>query len=1432
MNNNTLSHIKRRALVTAIACAYMSLALSPAYASDTEIYVDTSNASAIAPNLMMVFDTSGSMNWCINAKSPNKDGEACNKSGDLSRIATLKKAMKQLLRGDNTVTPAIAPVPGYVKMGLSRYHTDSSKGGYVLYPVRPLDAFVAINPTGTIQSLITDINADAIQEKTQTTSGTSTSGALRVGLDNTTDYVTGLQFNNVMVPKYATITDAYIELTPSASSSGLATWSIQAEKTGNAQNYSSTQINNRSYSNTAAVPYVVDTWSQDTVKKIPVTAAINEVVNRADWCGGNALSLRISDDSSSALRMAYSANTAASNEQKPKLVVAFSINTEATNSCVKGIIPKTTVPTIVKKYDDVTWASNGTGSITSNSTTLALNAVSGTANTVVGMVFKSLAIPKNATIKSATLTVTPKIGDATPHPMLINGFSDVNVSFCTSTSSCSTPTTANGLAVTTAQVPWSPDKLVAEAATSIEIKDIVQQIVNQTAWASGKNLGIKLQHTGSTNRAATIYASDNNSKAPFLTIEWTSEAETSNLSSIVTVRDQIEQAVTDLAVPSSTPLGATFAEASRYMYGLQPYNTATGNYDSRTVTNEGTNSATYISPISQDDNCSANYIFLLTDGEPNYGGNVRANTKAVTGASTNCSTSADSNSQVDSNITPNWDCMKSLATYNNGVATKAGQPKKRIYTSTMILGPLGGTAETNMKAVADIGGGRYYSAQDTGALAAAFTDVINEAMKASGTISAAGVAVNQLNRLNHLDQLFYAVFDPRPNSLHWEGNLKRYRLGGDGSTIYDNSTPPKNAVDSTTGFFQKDAKSFWSTTADGDVASEGGAASNLPAPAARNMFTYKGALTKLSSPVDLTKFIDTDFSAFAKAKIIAGTTTATITDAQAGKIIEWYKGFELNGLGSSDVVSTTQRKRLGGALHSRPILVNYGYTGGIENADNAANQTNYVFFSTLEGTLHAVNANTGEEKFSFIPSEKLARLGEVFLNPAKALPEFGMDLTWVSYRKDYNYSGQIKATESSKASNDKVWLYGGMRMGGKNYYALDVTDITKPKLMFGIEGGTDKYKKMGQTWSEPVITDIYVAGKPKKVMIFGGGYDMKHENSNLALPFADPDEGNQVYIVDAEKGDLLWKASGNSGDDADIVVDDMKFSIPSSPKAIDLDGDGITDVIYVGDLGGQVFRIDLNKKPAETETFVKRVRLIAQVGQTESSTLANQRRFYEPPAVATFKDSAGQLFATVAMGSGYRSRPLNAITDERFYTFFDKDVVKPNLMTMADTDLQPVITTAGLAVLDLNSKTIQDDGVDPTKQGWLIDYPEAGEKSLASGFIFNSRLVFSTYSPVQSVTSNCSPVKGQTNLYTVCMPYGKLCATTKTDPSFTGYKKSNTMAGLGGEPQLMLIKKDDGTLGYTVLTGTTLDKGIFSDLNPNSAKLVPSKKWREKTRKD
>jgi Tfp pilus tip-associated adhesin PilY1 len=88
-------------------------------------------------------------------------------------------------------------------------------------------------------------------------------------------------------------------------------------------------------------------------------------------------------------------------------------------------------------------------------------------------------------------------------------------------------------------------------------------------------------------------------------------------------------------------------------------------------------------------------------------------------------------------------------------------------------------------------------------------------------------------------------------------------------------------------------------------------------------------------------------------------------------------------------------------------------------------------------------------------------------------------------------------------------------------------------------------------------------------------------------------------------------------DNANKYVEDMKFSVPSSPKPVDVNGDGVTDAIYFGDLGGQVFRVDLDNKATSGTSIAKRVRLLAKLGQTESATPANQRRFYEPPAVAT-----------------------------------------------------------------------------------------------------------------------------------------------------------------------------------------------------------------------
>jgi type IV pilus assembly protein PilY1 len=80
-----------------------------------------------------------------------------------------------------------------------------------------------------------------------------------------------------------------------------------------------------------------------------------------------------------------------------------------------------------------------------------------------------------------------------------------------------------------------------------------------------------------------------------------------------------------------------------------------------------------------------------------------------------------------------------------------------------------------MQAVATAGQGTHYNATDTAALVQAISRTIDDAASRSGTIAAPGVAVNQISRISHLDQLYYAVFKP-DTKYRWDGNLKRYRL--------------------------------------------------------------------------------------------------------------------------------------------------------------------------------------------------------------------------------------------------------------------------------------------------------------------------------------------------------------------------------------------------------------------------------------------------------------------------------------------------------------------------------------------------------------------------------------------------------------------------------------------------------------------------------
>ena len=137
----------------------------------------------------------------------------------------------------------------------------------------------------------------------------------------------------------------------------------------------------------------------------------------------------------------------------------------------------------------------------------------------------------------------------------------------------------------------------------------------------------------------------------------------------------------------------------------------------------------------------------------------------------------------------------------------------------------------------------------------------------------------------------------------------------------------------------------------------------------------------------------------------------------------------------------------------------------------------------------------------------------------------------------------------------------GMRRGGSNYYALDVTNPDSPRFMWQINGGTGQFDKMAQSWSRPSLITVKDGAGEKKVLVFGGGYDDTIDDRHVATP----SNGNAIYFVDTD-GDFI----------RELTHQDMDYGIPSDLRVIDSDNDGLADRIYVGDLGGQVWRLDFD----------------------------------------------------------------------------------------------------------------------------------------------------------------------------------------------------------------------------------------------------------------
>lgn len=414
------------------------------------------------------------------------------------------------------------------------------------------------------------------------------------------------------------------------------------------------------------------------------------------------------------------------------------------------------------------------------------------------------------------------------------------------------------------------------------------------------------------------------------------------------------------------------------------------------------------------------------------------------------------------------------------------------------------------------------------------------------------------------------------------------------------------------------------------------------------------------------------------------------------------------------------------------VVVYYGDNGGLFHAVNG-NQTNPPA-STLPAP--------GTELWGFIPSEQFNKLNRLRTDsPQLNLPSTPPGILPEPRKKDYFVDGPTGVYQllDTNGTTLKAHLYLSMRRGGRMLYALDVTDPQAPKFLWKVDNISTGMGELGQTWSMPKVAKV--AGYSNPVVIFGAGYD---PNQDVDPPPVDDIMGRGIFVLDAITGAVVWKAvfdasatsasdtwtSSGSPTQASCPSDKLKYSIAADITLVDRNRDGAIDRMYAADVGGQIWRVDL--EPVSQITPDKwKLHLFATLGECATGVC---RKFFYPPEVIT----TGTYDAVIA-GSGDREHPLfnnTAATGKQNMVFMLKDEVTGNDASG--------FTAISLAAGDLFNAT--GTAYDGSLRGYHIDLAD-GEKVVNAPLVTAGFVFFGTNQPSAPTANSCTASLGTARGY-------------------------------------------------------------------------------------
>ena len=680
------------------------------------------------------------------------------------------------------------------------------------------------------------------------------------------------------------------------------------------------------------------------------------------------------------------------------------------------------------------------------------------------------------------------------------------------------------------------------------------------------------------------------------------------------------------------------------------------------------------------------------------------------------------------------------------------------------------------------GHGKYFSASDPVAVQAGLSEAIAGITVTVGAASAAATSTPNVSKEDN------NIFTDTFITGKWSGELS------------------DKQIDLNTGVVNTSAVWSTSTTLGDQVAASTDTRTIKMADSSGVLKDFKySAMTATEKA-----WFDNKCSLMAQCALLSVSDKA-IVDAGAN-IVDWLRGQQQYAddrilrtyYGTDPADGPVKPIVLGDIASSKPAFLrvptkSYTTAGySTFKADNAT-RTATVFTAANDGMLHAFAAATGVEMWAYVPRITMKKL-------------YKQASTNYSANHQFTTDGSPELGDVQIGGVWKTVLVAGLNGGGRGFYALDVTDPANPIGLWELCADSTICAKNDPDLGLSFGNQQYGLWQCKWVVFLTSGYN--NVSGVDGVNVGSTGRGF-LYIVDVGTGTVLKKVDTGNGSVGTPSGLAKITSISTNPFT-----DPVTTYVYGGDNTGQMFRFDLTSASAGVVTVVKMgdagsgqpITTRPEVTQCLETDTINGAAVARAQRVVIF--GTGRLLDLPDISNSISTQSLYMLKDSGspIANIRSGSMVQQNLSLKAS--VRDPNAPANSAI-NLNTYTITKKTVDlASNDGWYVDLSlNAGERINLDPQIIDGGV--NVVSTMPTASSSCT-VGGTSNVYQFNVCTGSYVSAD----GVVGNTLSNTAAAVG----FIIVRLPAGTVKMitTLANGST----ITTNVTPPSSKDARKVGWR------